>query len=507
MTQMIDSIGRLEPQRALKLFADWTDRIAAGEVPARSRRGRRAWSATSWSRSGTGPAHGLPARRDRHRQAQSDGQCQRARSTARPRRARIYVPILDPVNHTATQVKMPVRDPNTPLVAAEPDGAVAVLGRGAHLGQPDQRAQPDDGPQGPVWSRRASARRTIRRSARRARTIRRPSCSPLEQSDRQLSMYDPKTGKFTLIDTCFPTHHLIFAEDANHTLWTSAAAASGVVGWLNPKMFDETGDEAKSQGWTALILDTNGNGKRDDYVEPDQPVDPDQGQADRGGLLRRRRNPVDGSVWGIGAGLPRLRRARSIRARIRRRRRWRKSTSRPMPGLRAARHATSTATASSGRRWRADTSRASTGASARGRSTDRTATGQHCPEGWTLYPFPGPQFEGRDRLGQRRSQLLQLGRSVRHVRAGQERADRHRQRQRFAAGAWRTASWSICACPIRWASTPRGWTAASTIRRPAGRARACGRPTRTRTPFHTEGGKGTTSKVVKFQLRPDPLAN
>ena len=22
-----------------------------------------------------------------------------------------------------------------------------------------------------------------------------------------------------------------------------------------------------------------------------------------------------------------------------------------------------------------------------------TATGKHCPEGWTLYPFPGPQFQ------------------------------------------------------------------------------------------------------------------
>jgi hypothetical protein len=28
----------------------------------------------------------------------------------------------------------------------------------------------------------------------------------------------------------------------------------------------------------------------------------------------------------------------------------------------------------------------------------------------------------------------------------------------------------------------------------------------TRAPFHMESGKGTTSKVVKFQLRPDPLA-
>src|SRR5262252_9386920 len=29
----------------------------------------------------------------------------------------------------------------------------------------------------------------------------------------------------------------------------------------------------------------------------------------------------------------------------------------------------------------------------------------------------------------------------------------------------------------------------------------------TRAPFHVEGGKGTTSKVLHFQLRPDPLAH
>jgi len=29
-----------------------------------------------------------------------------------------------------------------------------------------------------------------------------------------------------LISTCFPTHHLVFAEDANHTLWTSSGGAS-----------------------------------------------------------------------------------------------------------------------------------------------------------------------------------------------------------------------------------------------------------------------------------------
>ena len=31
--------------------------------------------------------------------------------------------------------------------------------------------------------------------------------------------------------------------------------------------------------------------------------------------------------------------------------------------------------------------------------------------------------------------------------------------------------------------------------------------TGTRAPFHMEGGKGTLPKVVKIQIRPDPLAN
>ena len=75
-------------------------------------------------------------------------------------------------------------------------------------------------------------------------------------------MLDPKTGKYTFIDTCFGTQHLNFALDANETLWTSGGAGDNPVGWLNTKMFLETGDAAKSQGWTSLIVDTNGNGER-----------------------------------------------------------------------------------------------------------------------------------------------------------------------------------------------------------------------------------------------------
>src|SRR5205085_8478880 len=97
---------------------------------------------------------------------------------------------------------------------------------------------------------------------------------PLKQSHRELAMLDPKTMKYTFVDTCFQTHHLNFAYDANDTLWTSSGGGGGVVGWLDTKMFDATGDAAKSQGWTALIVDTNGDGKRGEYNEPNQPLDP-----------------------------------------------------------------------------------------------------------------------------------------------------------------------------------------------------------------------------------------
>ena len=70
--------------------------------------------------------------------------------------------------------------------------------------------------------------------------------APLKESPRQLSMYDPKTNNWTLISTCFATHHLYFAsKDPNYTLWLSQGGpGSGVVGWLNTKMYLETGDEA-----------------------------------------------------------------------------------------------------------------------------------------------------------------------------------------------------------------------------------------------------------------------
>ena len=102
MTNMATAIGRLDTQRALKLFADWTDRIAAGELPAvappRPQGKERNVVITQWDFSD--PKHYL------HDITATD----KRKPTLNPN-GLIYgavenstdlVPILDPVNHKAT---------------------------------------------------------------------------------------------------------------------------------------------------------------------------------------------------------------------------------------------------------------------------------------------------------------------------------------------------------------------------------------------------------------------
>ena len=197
---------------------------------------------------------------------------------------------------------------------------------------------------------------------------------PIQRSGRHLAIYDPKTKKLTHISTCFGTHHLMFAEDANNTLWTSGGGQ--VVGWLNTKMFEETGDEEKSQGWTALIIDTNGNGKRDAYVEPNEPVDPTKDKR-YGAAFYSVAPAPDGSVWGSvlgfpgavvriipGANPPETTLAEVYEPPF-------NNEKAADPGILAARQGHRPQRRRSGPRSRADTWPASTAASARDRSTAR----------------------------------------------------------------------------------------------------------------------------------------
>ena len=123
---------------------------------------------------------------------------------------------------------------------------------------------------------------------------------PIKESTRHLAYYNPKTGETKLIRTCFNTHHLVFARRRQqHAVDQRRRAGSRArVGWLNRKVYEETGDEAKAQGWTPIIIDTNGNGKRDDFVQPNQPVDPTKDKRINAAFYGIGVNPADGTIWG-----------------------------------------------------------------------------------------------------------------------------------------------------------------------------------------------------------------
>jgi len=268
---MIPALSQLGRERALQLFADWTDRIKAGEVPPvppRPQGIERNVVITMWDWADPKAyLHDVVSTDRRNPSVNANGLLYGALELSAD-----YLPVLDPKGHEAGRVPLTVRDPNTspanPKIAAPSpywgEETIWTSKNNVHNPMLDEK--------GRVWI--TSAIRPGDNPAFCKEGSEHPSAKlfPIQRSGRQLAVYDPKTRKLTHIDTCFGTHHLMFAEDANHTLWTSGGGQ--VVGWLNRKMFDETGDEQKSQGWTALILDANGNGKRDAYVEPNEPLDP-----------------------------------------------------------------------------------------------------------------------------------------------------------------------------------------------------------------------------------------
>ena len=352
------------------------------------------------------------------------------------------------------------------------------------------------------WRRRCAARRT-RTSARRAPTIPRPSCSRWSRRTAQLAMLDPKTMKYTFVDTCFQTHHLQFAYDANDTLWTSSGGGGGVVGWVNTKMFDETGDAAKSQGWTALILDTNGNGKRDDYVEPNQPLDPTKDKRIAPGFYAVMPNPVDGSVWGTSARQPR--RDRAGRSRLQPAGdRARGNLQRADAGLRPARRRHRQQGRGVGVA-RERPPRQLRPAQVQGSAQRTEGDRRSLPGGLGVLPVSrAPASTASARTAPSRATTPG---STSTTRSGSARTCRCRPPT--STTAWsrsRTARWSRCACPYPLGFYAKGFDGRIDDPNAGWKGRGLWTTSGDRTPWLMEGGKGTKPMAVHFQLRPDPLA-
>jgi hypothetical protein len=502
---MVETIERFGTERGLKMLGDWTDRIAAGELPAtkppRPQGLERNVVITVWDWSDPKAyLHDEISTDKRNPTLNSYGKLYGATENSTD-----LVPVLDPVANTATTVKLPVRDPKTPSATATP-----MLAPSAYWGdeklwhaQTIPHSQMFD-EKGRVWY--AARIRGANTADFCKKGSDHPSAKlfPIDRTNRQVTMLDPASGKFTMVDTCFPTHHVQFGFDANRTLWTSSGGPGAeVLGWVNTKMLEETGDEAKSQGWTAFVLDTNGNGKRDEYVEPNQPVDPSKDKRIRVGYYAVSPSPVDNSVWGTVTGFPgsvvRLDPGASSPATA-----LAEIYEVPLPGF-------------SPRGGDIDGQGVMWSALASGHlgSFDRrkckgplngpAATGKHCPEGWTLYPLPGPQLNGVTEGGSGETpyyawvdqhDTLGLGKDVPIATGNQNDS-------LIALKDGKTINMVVPYPMGFWAKAldgriddpNAGW-----------KGRGVWSNTGNRTPFHLEGGKGTTPKIVHFQMRPDPLA-
>jgi hypothetical protein len=497
-------VGR---KRVLAMYADWTDRIAAGELPAsappRPQGRERNVVITMWDWADPKVyLHDEIASDKRNPTVNANGPIYGALEESGD-----YLAVVDPRTNSSSQVKLVVRDPATPSSADQPpaapspywgDEAIWNSKTTVHSFAMDKQgrvwaAARIRKPQTPDWCKAGSDHPSAK-------------AFPIAQSARGLEMYDPKTKQLTTIDTCFSWGHVNF--DDNDVLWSSFGPA-GVEGWFDVKVWDRTHDEKQAQGWSAFVLDNNGNGKRDAYTEPNQPADPTKDK--RLAVQFYGDSPApDGSVWGSVQGVP-------------------GALVRFVPGAQPP----STALAeyyevpwnnpkapiqgfaprgmdvdskgivwtvlSSGHLASFDRSKC------KGPLNGPAASGQHCPEGWTLHPLPGPNYKGAVDSASAESayynfidrfDLLGVGKDVPIATANQAEG-------LVALVDGRFLTFRV---PYPMGFFAKGMDGRIDNPNTGWKGKALYTTYATRAPFHIEGGKGTTSKLVKFQVRPDALA-
>jgi hypothetical protein len=487
-------------------FGDWTDRIAKGELPKakppRPQGVERNIVVTSWEWSTPDKyLHDLIASDRRNPTVNAYGPLYGS-----PEYSTDNMPILDPKTGHVTYFKMPVRDAEMPLsLGPGHAGAVKPMQPSPYWGEEqlwDTRANNHNSmfdKKGRVWL--SASVRGMDNPAFCKKGSEHPSARvfPLERSPRQVAMLDPKTMKYTFVDTCFGTHHPQFGYDADDTLWLSGTGP--VAGWINTRVFEETGDAAKAQGWSPFVLDTTGNGKRDDYTEPNQPADPAKDQRITGGSgpYSVMPHPKDRSIWyavGVFGGTPGFLRfdpASGLSEFY--------AVPKPGFGIRGGdidRDGVLWGSGSSGHLMSFDRRKC------KGPLNGPKATGEHCPEGWAFYQYPGPGFEGFPGTSAEASyytwvdqhNTLGLGEDIPMSTANLNDG--------FVA--LKDGKMVMIRIPYPMGFYAKGFDGRIDDPAAGWKGRGLWSTSGDRTPWLMEGGKGSRPRAVHIQLRPDPLA-
>jgi hypothetical protein len=497
--------------RSLKVYADWTERVAKGEVPPAPQRPsgvERNLVLTLWD---VGDDHSFmhdEVATDKNRPTVNAGGPIYAVSAGHG-----SLVVLNPRTNAADEIDIPTRAPRAEVPSRFPRPVRPSLwwGEQHHWANPPYNPADPHNPmldsKGRVW-----LTSKIRPNANAAWCYdsKNPFAAlfPLKQSARQASFYDPATKQFVLIDTCYNTHHLQFDNDANETVYFNELFGP-IVGWIDTKVYDQTKDEQKAAGWCGQVVDTNGDGRItappwNQIAGAGGGSDPKLDTLVSYNLYSVIPSPVDNSIWGVSEQYPgylvRVDRGTNAPSscitevyRV------------PEPGFdpRGVDIDTNgvvwTALAASSHLASFDRRKC------KALTGPRKTDGSECPEGWTLYQTDGPKLKGTNIPADFHYYNWVDQHNILGLGANKPIATGSNSDSLLVLDP-QTRQWVTLRVPYPLGFYSRGLDGRIDDPKGGWKGRALYANYGTHFVWHIEGGKGTKGKIVKFQLRPDPLA-
>jgi hypothetical protein len=498
--QMQNNMAHFGKERGLKMYADWTTRIAGGELPPVPPRPEGLERNVVLTIQDWGQGHFI------HDQASSD-----RRNPTVNANGPIYgmgtlggtLEVLDPVTHKTSTIEIP-----------------SMKGKGR------------------VWMPSIYREGDVESWCSDGST---PSSKLFPLPYKKMSalpVYDPATKKVTVIGMCTGGNHSGFTFDKENILYMSGD--TGVVSWINTKVWDETHDAKKSTGWCPMVLDTNGDGKIDqDKTKWNQPTFTLQGDiGETGGGNSQEANAAahkekpkldatkdtvlntylyglstakDGTVWSAGyvpyvpSGIVHMIPGKNPPETCR--------TEFYEPpkvdgkykafGIRGVgideTNGVAWAAFSSGQIGRFDRNKCKV-------TNGPTATGQQCPEGWTFWDLPSPKVGGTSATGDfvysewpDLSNVMGLGANAHFFPAINSDS--------VLAMKDGTDKLLTLRVPYPMGFYTRGMDFRINDPKAGWKGRQMTATYSSSTLWHQEDGEGDNSKLVMFQMRPDPLAD